>query len=98
MFLRDSLLRLKKSQFLFEELVKRDFKKKYKGTLLGIGWSVLQPLLMLLVLKLVFEQLFGRTIPHYTIFLPRVQQPVPLLHPTYENRCTQTRRDSLPDR
>ena len=69
MFLHDSLLWLRKHQFLFEELVKRDFKKKYKGTLLGIGWSVLQPLLMLLVLKLVFEQFFGRTVPHYTTYL-----------------------------
>lgn len=69
MFLHDSLLRLRKSQFLFEELVKRDFKKKYKGTMLGIGWSVLQPLLMLLVLKLVFEQFFGRTVSHYTTYL-----------------------------
>ena len=69
MFLRDSLLRLKKHQFLFEELVKRNFKKKYKRTVLGIGWSVLQPLLSLLVLKVVFEQFFGRTIPHYTTYL-----------------------------
>ena len=69
MFLRDSLLRLKKHQFLFEELVKRDFKKKYKRTMLGIGWSVLSPLLQLLVMKIVFEQFFGRTIPHYTTYL-----------------------------
>jgi len=28
--------KLKQNQFLLEELVKRDFKKKYKGTVLGI--------------------------------------------------------------
>ena len=56
-------------RFLFEELVKRDFKKKYKGTWLGVGWSVLSPLLMLGVMKLVFTQFFGRTMPHYTIYL-----------------------------
>ena len=28
-------------RFMFEELVKRDFKKKYKRTVLGMGWSVL---------------------------------------------------------
>ena len=38
---------LKKYQFLFEELVKRDFKKKYKRTVLGMGWSILSPLLVL---------------------------------------------------
>lgn len=61
--------KLKKHQFLFEELVKRDFKKKYKRTVLGMLWSVLSPLLTLLVMKLVFTQFFGRTIPHYTIYL-----------------------------
>jgi len=57
------------NRFLFEELVKRDFKKKYKRTVLGMGWSLLSPLLMLLVMKLVFTQFFGRNTPHYTIYL-----------------------------
>lgn len=61
--------RLLQYRFLFEELVKRDFKKKYKRTVLGIGWSLLSPLLMLLVMKIVFTQFFGRTTPHYTIYL-----------------------------
>ena len=61
--------RLKKYQFLFEELVKRDFKKKYKRTALGMGWSILAPLLQLLVMRLVFTQFFGRVTPHYTTYL-----------------------------
>lgn len=61
--------KLKRHQFLFEELVKRDFKKKYKRTILGVGWSMLSPLLMLLVMKVVFENFFGRTINHYTTYL-----------------------------
>lgn len=63
------LKKLKRYRFLFEELVKRDFKKKYKGAVLGLGWSLLSPLLMLLVMKLVFTQFFGRATPHYTIYL-----------------------------
>ena len=63
------LQKLKTHQFLFEELVKRDFKKKYKGTVLGMAWSVLSPLLMLLVMRLVFTQFFGRNTPHYTTYL-----------------------------
>lgn len=51
--------KLKKYQFLFEELVKRDFKKKYKGTMLGMAWSLLSPLLTLLVMRIVFTQFFG---------------------------------------
>lgn len=54
---------------MFRELVKRDFKKKYKRTILGMGWSMLSPLLMLLVMKVVFENFFGRTINHYTTYL-----------------------------
>ena len=61
--------KLKRHQFLFEELVKRDFKKKYKRTILGMAWSILSPLLTLLVMKMVFTQFFGRTTPHYTTYL-----------------------------
>jgi len=59
----------KKHQFLLEELVKRDFKKKYKRSVLGMGWSVLSPLLMLLVMRLVFTKIFGHGIEHYTTYL-----------------------------
>ena len=61
--------KLLRHQFLFEELVKRDFKKKYKRTVLGMAWSVLSPLLMLLVMRLVFTQFFGRGMDHYTTYL-----------------------------
>lgn len=61
--------KLKKRQFLFEELVKRDFKQKYKRTVLGMGWSIMSPLLTLLVMRLVFTQFFGRNMEHYTTYL-----------------------------
>ena len=56
-------------RFLFEELVKRDFKQKYKRTVLGVGWSLLSPLLMLLVMRVMLVGFFGRDTPHYTIYL-----------------------------
>lgn len=61
--------RFLQNQFLFEELVKRDFKVKYKRTVLGMGWSVLSPLLTLLVMNVVFSHFFGRGMQHYTIYL-----------------------------
>ncbi len=67
--MKNQITKLKKYQFLFEELVKRDFKKKYKRTILGMGWSLLSPLLMLLVLLLVFTGFFGRDTPHYSIYV-----------------------------
>ena len=61
--------KMKRYQFLFEELVKRDFKTKYKRTVLGMAWSILSPLLTLLVMRLVFTQFFGQGMDHYTTFL-----------------------------
>lgn len=61
--------RFLENRFLFSELIKRDFKKKYKRTYLGMIWSVLSPLLTLLVMRIVFTQFFGRNVDHYTIYL-----------------------------
>ena len=63
------ILKIKQYRFLFEELVKRDFTKKYKRTVLGMIWSVLGPLMTLGVMALVFTQFFGRSMEHYTIYM-----------------------------
>ncbi len=60
---------IKKHRFLFEELTARDFKQKYKRTVLGMGWSLVYPLLTLLIQKLVFSRFFADSTPHYTIYL-----------------------------
>ncbi|MCL1864157.1 MAG: ABC transporter permease [Defluviitaleaceae bacterium] len=61
--------RWQKYNFLFEELVKRDFKKRYKRTILGMAWSMLGPLLHLLVISLIFINFFGREMPHFVIYV-----------------------------
>lgn len=61
--------RLKVNKFLFEELVKRDFTKKYKRTILGIVWSVFSPLFMLCIIAVIFGNFFGRSIEHYIIYI-----------------------------
>lgn len=61
--------KIRRYRFLFEELVKRDFTKKYKRTVLGMLWSVLGPLMTLGVMALVFTQFFGREMEHYIIYL-----------------------------
>lgn len=63
------LKKIKQYRFLFEELVKRDFTKKYKRTVLGMLWSVLGPLMTLAVMALVFTKFFGQSTPHYVIYL-----------------------------
>lgn len=61
--------RIKRDKFLFEELTARDFKQKYKRTILGMGWSLLYPLMTLFIQRLVFSRFFGNSTPHYTIYL-----------------------------
>lgn len=63
------LARMRQYQFLFDELVRRDFSIKYKRAVLGVFWSMLSPLLTLLVMRLVFTQFFGRTVAYYTTYL-----------------------------
>ena len=61
--------KINENRFLFEELVKRDFTKKYKRTVLGMVWSVLGPLMTLAVMAVVFTQFFGRKMEHYIIYM-----------------------------
>lgn len=63
------LEKLKRHQFLFEQLVKRDFTKKYKRTVLGMAWSILSPLMNLLIMWLVFSNFFGNNVDHYVVYL-----------------------------
>lgn len=48
----------KKYQFLMTQLITRDFKVKYKRSVLGILWSLLYPVLMMIVMSIVFSQMF----------------------------------------
>lgn len=67
--IQTSIRRFQENWFLFEELVNRDFTKKYKGTILGMAWSVVAPLLNLYVMKLVFGTLLVHNEKYYTIYL-----------------------------
>ncbi|MBE6825720.1 MAG: ABC transporter permease [Ruminococcus sp.] len=62
------LEKVNRYKFLFSELVKRDFKQKYKRTVLGMVWSALSPICSFIILKFVFENFFGRG-EHYTTYL-----------------------------
>ncbi len=55
---------------LFANLFRRDFQAKYKGSALGIMWSLVNPLVLLGVYLLVFGVIFtGQKITHYPIYL-----------------------------
>lgn len=54
---------------LIKELALSDFKLRYKGSLLGLLWSFLKPLLMLLILYFVFSLIIKLEIDNYILFL-----------------------------
>ena len=54
--------------FLFEEIVKKNFASKYKDSVLGIIWSVLRPLLIMILLTIIFSTIFGRRIENYPVY------------------------------
>ncbi len=55
-------------KFLLKELVKKDLTSKYKDSVLGIIWSFLNPLLIMLVFTAIFSMLFGRQIENYPVY------------------------------
>lgn len=54
---------------LVTNLVAKDLKVRYKNSILGFIWSLLNPLLMTLVFTFVFTQLLGQTIDHFPVFV-----------------------------
>ncbi len=60
---------LKKYRFLIRQLVARDFKLKYKRSVLGIFWSFLNPLLLLCVQYVVFSTVFKQGIENFAVYL-----------------------------
>ena len=64
---------LKKDLYILKQLVGKDFKLKYRRSFLGVLWSVLNPLLMMIVMSAVFSSFFvglrGANIVNYPLYL-----------------------------
>lgn len=54
---------------LLFELISRDVKIKYRKSVLGVLWTLLNPLLMMIVLSIVFSNLFRFDIENYSLYL-----------------------------
>ncbi len=59
----------KKFRPLLIELVSRDIKNKYRRSVLGVLWTLLNPLLMMIVLSIVFSNLFKFDIENYPVYI-----------------------------
>lgn len=60
---------LKKYKGLLIQLVLRDIKTKYRRSILGLLWTVLNPLLMMIVLTVVFSNVFRNDIENFPVYL-----------------------------
>lgn len=61
-----------KYRYLLRELVKKSVKLQYRNSVLGMFWTFLQPLLTMIVLSVVFNNLFGRDsskVVNYPVYL-----------------------------
>lgn len=58
-----------KYSFLLEQLIARDFKGKYKRSILGVLWSFLNPMLMMTVQYVVFSTIFKSDIENFAVYL-----------------------------
>ena len=54
---------------LLKELVRRDIKIKYRRSFLGILWSVLNPLGMMIIMTIVFSSVFRANIENFPVYL-----------------------------
>jgi lipopolysaccharide transport system permease protein len=54
---------------LFRQLVVRDIKLKYRGSYIGYLWSIVNPLLTMLVLVAVFGHLLAKGIPNFAAYI-----------------------------
>ena len=56
-------------KYLLTELVKKNIKLKYRRSYLGILWTLIEPLLTMLVLTLVFGTFFGNNDEQYPVYI-----------------------------
>ena len=58
-----------KFQSLLKELIARDIKVKYRKSVLGVLWTLLNPLFMMIVLSVVFSNLFKFDVEYFPVYL-----------------------------
>lgn len=66
----DELRQVWRYRDLLTQLIARNIKVRYKRSVLGIIWTMLNPLLIMIILTLVFSKLFGVVgIEHYSVYI-----------------------------
>jgi ABC-type polysaccharide/polyol phosphate export permease len=68
-YLRSQVNTFNRFKYYLQLLIKRDFITRYRKSVLGVLWSVLNPLLTMIVLSLVFQYFFRFEIEHFPVYL-----------------------------
>lgn len=66
---RERLVRIIRYRELLVGMVRKELKIKYKNSVLGFAWSLLNPLLYLVVFYVAFEKILGSSVPSFPIYL-----------------------------
>jgi ABC-2 type transport system permease protein len=67
--MKQSIKNFTKYRYLLSELVKKEIKLKYRRSYLGILWTLIEPLLTMIVLSLVFSQLYGKDDKTFPVYI-----------------------------
>ncbi len=67
--MRDYFETFMKYRFLLSNLIVRDLKVKYRRSFLGVAWSLLNPIFMMLILNAVFSRIFRFEIENFPLYL-----------------------------
>lgn len=69
--LKKIIINFKNYWYLMTQLITRDFKRKYKRSVLGVVWSLLYPILMMTVMAIVFSHMFRFSVEgiNYLVYL-----------------------------
>jgi ABC-type polysaccharide/polyol phosphate export permease len=65
----DEIKNVARYRYLIVQLVKRDILTRYKRSILGVAWTMLNPLGMMVILSIVFSQLYAISTPAYPLFI-----------------------------
>ena len=67
--LNDRINTFMKYRHLLQALVERDVKLKYRRSFLGYLWSILNPLMIMVIMVAVFSSMFRFDIENYPVYL-----------------------------
>lgn len=65
----DEFLSLIKYRELIYQFTARSITARYKRSLIGVAWTMLNPLMTMIVLTLVFSQIFRWNVPYYPVYV-----------------------------